>query len=123
MRRTVAWPFRSVLLLLLATGCSPVLVIAPSENLTEGQTKRLVADVKKTPCTKSIAPFFRPSGNPPGAWIASSSPTINGSTYTSDVPRSDSFIAGDTYEFKWVLSYTLYYPPPIKWFIGPCGKA
>ncbi len=112
-------------LAVLMLGCAPRVTIMPTTGLPQGQPKTLVADVTTTPCTKSLDVFYRPALTT-AAWLPSSpyatgAATQFGALLSSVVPESAAFPAGATYEFKWVAQYETYYPPPIRWFVGPCA--
>ena len=111
------------LLFFIAYGCvSPeIVMLKETENVEQGKTKKLVAEIKTTDCVESIKAFYQKTGSTIN-WIQSGTPIKMDNKYVSEIPGSNLFIANDVYEFKWEVEYKDQYPSFISWAMGTCAS-
>ncbi len=88
----------------LLASCIPSITVRPTENLDAGKIKKIKSEVKAACGYNNVSANFKK--NTSATWINLTPVTRSGDEYSSDIPGSDNFAEGDTYDFRWAVDYS-----------------
>ena len=87
---------------LTLTSCLSI-SIKPTSNLEEGRIKTVNAEVTSSCGFTSVHAKYKRRAD--ANWSNSGAARQSGNLFSSDIPGSDTFTAGDVYDFRWAVDY------------------